>query len=129
MTLVNGVAETEAAPGSVTKVTTRYFGNEATGDLNGDGTPDVALLVSQTTGGTGTFYYAVVAVKTPNGFVGTNAILLGDRVAPQSTEVRSGTVIVNYADRRPGEPMTERPSVGVSKYLKIENGTLVPATP
>lgn len=127
--LANGVSEVEAAPGSASKIATRYFGNEATGDLNGDGTPDVAFLLTQNSGGSGTFYYAVVAVKTNGGYRGTNAVLLGDRVAPQTTEIRSGRLIVNYAERKPGEPMTASPSVGVSKYLKIVNDRLIAESP
>jgi len=103
--------------------TTQFFGNEARGDLNGDGAPDVAFLLTQQPGGSGTFYYVAVALAHADGtFTGTNAVLLGDRIAPQSTEIRDGQLIVNYADRNPGEPMTTQPSVGVSKYLHI-NGT------
>jgi hypothetical protein len=125
VTLVNGLSEVEAAPGSASKVTTRVFGNEASGDLDGDGMADVALLVTQNSGGSGTFYYAVVARRTPAGFAGTNGVFLGDRIAPQTTQVENGIVIVNYAERRPGEPFTTQPSVGVSKYLKVESGRLV----
>jgi hypothetical protein len=125
VTLTNGLSEVEAAPGSASKVTTRYFGNEATGDLNGDGTADVGFVLTQTSGGSGTFYYAVVALKTSAGYVGTNAVLLGDRIAPQTTEVRDGQLIVNYADRKQGEPFTTPPSVGVSKFLKVVEGKLV----
>lgn len=122
--LVGGAAETEAAPGSATKVVTRYFGNESTGDLNADGTPDVAFLISQSRGGSGTFFYVVAALKTSNGYTGTNAVLLGDRIAPQTTRIGGGELIVNYADRKPGEPMTTAPSVGVSKFLKVVTGRL-----
>jgi hypothetical protein len=124
VTLVNGVSEVATVPGSTSKITTTYFGNDATGDLNGDGMPDVAFILTQNGGGSGTFYYAVVALKTANGYQGTNAILLGDRIAPQTTEIRNGQSIVNYADRKAGEPMTAQPSVGVSKYLKIEGNNL-----
>jgi hypothetical protein len=127
VTLVDGRAESAAAPGSASKVVTQYFGNEATGDLNGDGTPDTAFLVTQSGGGSGTFYYVVVALKTAGGYQGTNAVLLGDRIAPQTTEIRNGQLIVNYADRAAGEPMTAQPSVGVSKYLKVQGTTLVEA--
>jgi hypothetical protein len=120
VTLRNGVAEMELAPGSASKLVTRYFGNEAFGDLNGDGVDDVAFLLTQTAGGTGTFYYAVVALKTAGGYHGTNGIFLGDRVAPQTTELRNGQIIVNYAERKPDDPMAARPSVGVSKYLHLE---------
>jgi hypothetical protein len=125
VTLVGGLSDVPAAPGSASRVVTRYFGNEATGDFNGDGQPDVGFVLTQSPGGSGTFYYAAVALRTPAGYVGTNAVLLGDRIAPQTTEARDGTLIVNYADRRPGEPMTARPSVGVSKYLKVVGGRLV----
>ncbi|MFA7248502.1 MAG: hypothetical protein WC273_02610 [Dehalococcoidia bacterium] len=131
VTLVNGLSEVAAAPGSASMVTTRYFGSEATGDLNGDGTPDVAFLLTQSTGGSGTFFYVVAAIKTAGGYVGTNGVLLGDRVAPQPTTIEGAVVTVNYAERRSGEPMTTPPSMGVSKYLQMENGRLVevPASP
>ena len=125
VTLVNGKAEVEAAPGSASKITTTYFGNEAVGDLNGDGTPDTAFLLTQSTGGSGTFYYVAVALKTSKGYQGTNAVLLGDRIAPQTTQIKDGQLIVNYADRAAGEPMTASPSVGVSKYLKVSGNQLI----
>jgi hypothetical protein len=125
VTLVNGASEAAVAPGSASKVVTRYFGNEATGDLNGDGTPDIAFLLTQSRGGSGTFYYVVVALKTVNGYAGTNAVLLGDRIAPQSTLINGSDLIVNFADRKSGEPMTASPSVGVSKTLKVVSGKLV----
>lgn len=129
VTLKSGSSQVESAPGSASVTTTLYFGNEVMADLNGDGMEDVALLLTQDTGGSGVFYYAVAALKTENGYTGTNGILLGDRIAPQTTEYRDGQIIVNYADRKPGEPMTVDPSVGVSKYLKLENGALVEVAP
>jgi len=108
--------------------TTRYFGNEIIGDLNGDGVGDVAFLLTQNSGGSGTFYYVAVALKTVEGYQGTNAVFLGDRIAPQTTEIHNEEVIVNYADRKPDEPMTANPSVGVSKYFKVANSRLVEIT-
>lgn len=125
VTLKDGLSEVEAAPGSASKITTKYFGNDATGDLNGDGQLDVAFVLTQSPGGSGTFYFVVAALKTPAGYVGTPAVLLGDRIAPQSTSYKDGAVTVNYADRKPGEPMTAQPSVGVSKTFKVIDGKLV----
>jgi hypothetical protein len=122
--LSHGTSQVPAAPGSASMIVTNYFGNEAVGDLNGDGIPDVAFLLTQTGGGSGTFYYVVAALKTPGGYQGTNAIFLGDRIAPQTTQIQNGEVIVNYADRASGEPMSAQPSHGVSKYLRVENGVL-----
>jgi hypothetical protein len=121
VTLVNGVSAVPAAPGSASEITTRYFGNTALGDLNGDGLEDTAFLVTQDTGGTGLFYYAVVALKTTNGYQTTNALLIGDRIAPQSSYIPplSGTLQINYAERKPGEPMTAKPSVGATLFAKV----------
>lgn len=105
--------------------TTAYFGNAAMGDVNGDGVIDTALLFTQQPGGSGTFYYVAVALHAGNGWVGTNAVLLGDRIAPQTTQIRNGTILVNYAVRRPGEPFTTPPSVGTTMRLHIVDGTLV----
>ena len=123
--LINGVAETQADSGSTTKTTTRYFGNVVAQDLDGDGREDMAFLVTQETGGTGTFFYVVGALNTEAGYVGTHAVFLGDRIAPQTTAKASGTmIVVNYAERLPGEPMTARPSVGKSMWLKLNPKTL-----
>jgi hypothetical protein len=123
--LVNGRSETEAAPGSASKIITAYFGNEAVGDLNGDGVPDIAFLLTQTTGGTGTFFYVVAAIKTAGGYKGTNAIFIGDRIAPQATEIKDGIIIANFADRRQNEPAVVKPSIAMSKHLKVEGTSLV----
>ena len=123
VTLVDGVSETPAAAGSAARIVTRYFGSEATGDLDGDGRADAAFLLTQSRGGSGTFFYVVVALARDGGYEGTNAVLLGDRVAPQSVWVSDGALVVTYAERAPG--MTARPSVGVSKTLRVSGGALV----
>lgn len=119
VTLVDGVSEVEAAPGSATKTTTRYFGNEARGDLNGDGQEDLAYLITYDGGGSGLFYLVVAAIKNTEGYKITSPFLIGDRIAPQTTEIASQELRVNYAERKPGEPMTAQPSVGVTMRLKI----------
>lgn len=123
--LQDGYAEEEIAPLSLVKAITRYFGNTAQGDFNADGLTDVAFILTQDPGGSGTFFYAAVALNGKDKCLGTNTILLGDRIAPQTTEFRDGEIIINYADRNPGEPMTAQPSLGVSKYLQVSGGNLV----
>ncbi len=104
---------------------TQYFGNEVRKDLNGDGREDIIFLLTQNSGGSGTFFYVVAALNEGNGYVGTNAVFLGDRIAPQTTESGAGdSIIVNFADRKLDEPMTARPSVGKSMWLKIKDNTL-----
>lgn len=128
--LEGGVAETEAASGSASRVVTRYFGNELKTDINGDGREDVVFLLTQEVGGSGIFFYAVAALNTEQGYVGSDGYLLGDRVAPQTTEVSPNprhryVVVVNYADRALGEPMSNSPSVGKSVYLKLDTASMM----
>ncbi len=123
--LLNGVSEVESAPGSASKTITRYFGNELKTDLNNDGRDDVVFLLTQETGGTGTFFYAVAALNTEDGYLGSDGFLLGDRVAPQSTELsRNGrhknVVVINYADRAQNDSMDVTPSLNKSVYLKLD---------
>lgn len=121
--LTNGYSESET-PGSGSKIITRYFGNELVTDLDGDGDNDVAFILTQETGGTGTFYYAVAALSTEDGYVGSDGYLLGDRIAPQMTNVSPNprhkyVVVFNYVDRAQDEPMGAQPSVGKSVFLKL----------
>jgi heat shock protein HslJ len=119
--LTDGVAEVPAAPGSASTITTRYFGNGVTRDLNGDGREDVAFILTQDGGGTGVFYYVVAALNTERGYVGSEGLLLGDRIAPQTMEIGPGkSIIVNYADRAPGEDFAAQPSVGKSMRLILD---------
>jgi hypothetical protein len=127
ITLVNGRHEETSAPGEEVqwKTVTQYFGNDAKGDLNGDNVPDIAFILTQNGGGTGTFFYVVTAIQNPAGrFIGTNGVLIGDRIAPQTTEIRNGELIVNYADRRPDEPFSAQPTIGVSLRLKVDGQEL-----
>ncbi len=127
--LINGEA-VEQIEDSQARAVTKIFGSPVVGDLDGDGNTDMALILVRETGGSGTFYYLVVALQNADKTAqGTNAILLGDRIAPQGMEIRGDVVLVNYADRKPDEPMTTRPSVGVSLYAGIEGDQLVPVRP
>ena len=120
VTLVDGVSSVPVE-NSAAKTTTRYLGNEATGDLNGDGQEDRAFWITQDAAGTGTFYYVVVALKNGQGYTTTNAFRVGDRIAPQSMQIRSEAreLHVNFADRKRGEPMTTPPSEPSVLLLKV----------
>ena len=116
-------------PGSASKIVTRYFGNELRTDLDGDGDEDVAFVITQETGGSGTFYYAVAALTTDDGCLGSDGYLLGDRIALQSTDLspnsrHKNVVVFNYGDRAAGESVSAQPTVGNSVYLKLVPETM-----
>jgi hypothetical protein len=125
VTLVDGKAESQIKEGYAAKVTTRIFEASTQGDLNGDGLDDAAVVLTQDSGGSGIFYYIAVAIKNTQGYAGSNAILLGDRIAPQNNQIKNNILTVNYADRKPGEDFSTKPSVGKSLYLEYFNNRLI----
>ncbi|MFH2218547.1 MAG: Gmad2 immunoglobulin-like domain-containing protein [Pseudomonadota bacterium] len=127
--LIDGFREVQAAPGSATKIITAVFGSPVYGDIDGDGDPDAAMFLTHDPGGSGTFYYVAVALNVNGDYHGTNAVLLGDRVAPQTVGIRNGVVVADYADRGPGEPMAASPSAAKSMYLILESGQLTETKP
>jgi len=110
---------------SSSPIITNYFGQETFGDFNNDGFSDQALLLTQDSGGSGTFFYVVVALNSDQGCQGTNAVFLGDRIAPQNLNFTNGQIVVNYADRNLGEAMTIAPSLGVSRYFQLDGESLM----
>lgn len=123
--LVHGKAEQAIAPGSASTLETAIFGEPVIGDMDGDGQKDAVFFVSQETGGTGIFFYVVAALNRGGTYLPTNAVFLGDRIAPQNIRVVNGVAEVNYAVRKDSDPMTADPSIGVTKYLQMKSGALV----
>ncbi len=140
VTLKDGVSIIDAAPGSISKITTRVFGNEVRQDLDGDGRDDVAFILTQDGGGSGTFYYFVARLNKVGVRLGSDGVLLGDRIAPQSTvmlnqiqpdaksvnglPLNPNIIVVNYADRKPGEGFATPPSEGKSLWLLLDPKTM-----
>jgi hypothetical protein len=124
-TLVNGKYEKEiaGAVSSTTKEVVFIFGQPVYGDLNSDGVKDAAMLITQNSGGSGTFFYVVEAINCNGTFKGTNAMFLGDRIAPQNLKIENGRALVNFAERKPAEPFTAPPSIGKSVYVQYDSKT------
>lgn len=122
-TLTEGMEAQELTPGSVTKNILSIFGEPVYGDLNKDGKDDAAVLLVNHSGGSGTFYYAVLAIATGTKYVTTNTLLLGDRIAPQTVEIHDGRAVFNYAERRTDESMTVQPSIGKSLFIHYDANT------
>ena len=125
VTLTNGISNEAVAPGSATRIVTKYFGNDLRTDLNNDGREDVVFLLTQDPGGSGTFYYVVAALNTDNGYRGSAGYLLGDRIAPQSIDMsqnpnHKNVIVVNYFDHATDAPMAEKPKLAKSVWLKLD---------
>jgi len=51
------------------------------------------VLLLQDSGGSGSFSYIAAGLKTKQGYRGTNAILIGDRIASRKTTLSDVTVV------------------------------------
>lgn len=129
VTLHEGSGTETVAGSEATAVVTKVFSVAALGDLNGDGMNDAAVILTRDAGGSGTFFYVAAALTDGTTVTGTNAVLAGDRIAPQSTNIQDGVIVFNFAERGPGEPMTTPPSMGRSLLLKLTDGQLAETTP
>ncbi|MDD3263257.1 MAG: META domain-containing protein [Candidatus Absconditabacteria bacterium] len=124
ITLKNGLSEI-AIPDSSAKIITKFWGNQIEHDLDDDGTLDNIFIITQETGGTGIFYYVVAKLNTKEGSKGSDAVFLGDRIAPQTISIdenkdRKNVIVVNYADRKENESFAISPSIGKSIWLKLD---------
>jgi len=121
--LTNGSATLPSAPDATSMTTLSVFGQPVYGDLDGDGDTDAAVLLTLDGGGSGTFFYGVLALNTDGTYTSTNALFLGDRIAPQNVLIDEGRALYNYAERKIGEPMTTSPSMGKSLWINLDTQT------
>lgn len=142
ITLINGKSIIPVSDTSSSTIITEYFGNEIKQDFDMDGRMDTGFILTQRTGGSGLFYYFVAELNTASGNVGSHGYFIGDRIAPQSTEIFErlidtsdvgevdrvsrvgGGVTVNFSDRNPGESFTVLPSFAKSLHLVFDAQTL-----
>ncbi|MFZ3020314.1 MAG: hypothetical protein WA051_02240 [Minisyncoccia bacterium] len=124
VTLVNGKAEKEIAPNSASKQVVSVFGEPVYGDLDKDGDKDAVMYITENDGGSGTFFYVVVALLENGKYLGTNAMYLGDRIAPQNINIKDGVAVANFADRMASESFAIRPSIGKSVYVYIDKSKM-----
>ncbi len=127
ITLINGKSE-EQIPNSSIIVKTSNWNTPVEGsltDFTGEN-KDASFILVQNSGGSGTFYYVVASLAANDGYIGTNGVLLGDRISPQNMNITPEKIIVvNYADRAEGTSMAEDPSEGKTKYLKVQGTELI----
>lgn len=119
ITLSGGKSENEETGEEISLLEERAFG-----DINSDKKNDAVVFLARSGGGSGVFIYAAAYVSGPVNYKGSNAVFLGDRIAPQTISVNNGTVTVYYLDRGEDEPFASEPTVPTSKQFIYQNGAL-----
>jgi heat shock protein HslJ/LysM repeat protein len=94
------------------------------GDLNGDGQADAAVLLAESSGGSGTFIYLAAMVVQDGGPQNVATTLLGDRVQVQSLTIEAGQIVVKELTFGPDDPMC-CPSQEAVKTFELQGDQLV----
>jgi hypothetical protein len=93
----------------------------ATGDLNGDGVNDAAILLAESGGGSGVFE-SVVAVLDKGGTPSqAGQVQLGDRVRINSLAIDSSTVKLDALVQGPNDPMCCPSQPETQSFRLVEN--------
>ncbi len=96
----------------------------ASGDMDGDGAPDIATVLSEA-GSRGENFVSVVVFKNDNGSPRyVDAFFLGDRDNVQSLEIKDGVLSVKFLSHKANDDLAE-PTEENTLDLKLENDSLV----
>jgi len=124
VTLAQGIYRAPAAPGSAAELVVRLTDRQTFGQLEGKDAGAVVLVTQ--TGGTGTFYDLALLNQEPNGWVNSDVVLLGDRVAIHELAIRDNQVVVDMTTQSPQDPMC-CPKLRVQRRFAVHDGQLVAA--
>ncbi|MBI5303424.1 MAG: PD40 domain-containing protein [Chloroflexi bacterium] len=125
--LVDGAYEEKQAKTNA-KTTMKMLDVFATGDLNGDGVPDAAVVIATNTGGTGVFHdlYAVVNERgTPKPVA---SFALGDRVQLKAAAIQGSEVALDLIVHGPKDPLC-CPTLAATRSYRLQGDQIISTTP
>jgi hypothetical protein len=118
VTLTDGNYRYESSPNLLDVILLDAY---ATGDLNGDGVPDAAVILGENGGGSGTFE-SVIVVYNENGTpVQGAAAQLGDRVRVNSIVIQNGEIVLDMFVHGPNDGLCCPSFPNVQTYRMIGN--------
>ena len=92
----------------------------AKADFNGDGKSEGVVVLSEDTGGSGTFKVLCLLMNDGSSLVNTSRIYLGDRIKLTGLVVEEKEILVSYLDRKPDEALSAHPSVEMVVRHRVE---------
>lgn len=126
VTVKNGEASTPIVPGSAENLETMIPKDfVAIGDLNRDNKNDSAIILAQSSGGSGLFYYLTSILNEAGVIKNSNSLFIGDRILIEKLSVINNTIEIEYLDREEKDSMADDPTVKVRRVYKISSGELV----
>jgi heat shock protein HslJ len=96
----------------------------AFGDLNGDGVDDAAVILIESSGGSGSFIYLAAVINEGGAPVNVATHLVGDREQVQAISIEDGEITLNMVTHGPDDPMC-CPTQEVTKRYRLQGDQLV----
>ena len=126
VTLADGYYEGEPFDeGGASRPTVTFVdGLVAYGDLNGDGMEDAAVLLAESSGGSGTFISVAAVVNQDGQPVNAGTAPVGDRPQLKSLAIQNGQIVMEIVTQGPDDPMC-CPTLKVRKTYSLQDGQLV----
>jgi len=102
--LTDGAFE-QGTPGGEDYISVQVTGLAASGDLDGDGSQETAVLVSENYGGTGVFVFLAVYSNTARTPAFLTSAIVDDRPQLNALSIENGEVFLDATIHGPDEPM------------------------
>lgn len=112
-------------PNAASGVLVQYL-DSASGDLNGDGLPDAAVLLVINTGGSGQFIHLAAVTNEGGTPVHKATTVLGDRVKVETLAVQDGQIVLKLVTHGPQDPLC-CPSQPAQAAYRLQGSELVAA--
>ncbi len=100
--------------------------HSATGDLNGDGLADAAIVATVDAGGTGRVQTLFVLLNTGHTLVNTDKKTLDDQAEVFALAIENGTIEVSYLDRNPQKTASVPPANPQRSVFRLRGVRLEP---
>lgn len=129
VTLTDGSFEGEPfVEGGASRPTVQLTDVVAMGDLNGDGIDDGAAILTESSGGSGTFYYLAALIDEAGEFTNVATTLLGDRTRIESMRIEEGTIVVELVTHGPDDALCCPTQEEIHTYELIDGALIDTAT-
>ena len=92
---------------------------KSSGDINGDGTDDTAVVLINDAGGSGTFYYIGI-LTSGNSPIVENTSFLGDRIEVKAINFVDGNFEVTYLDRDVETSFDQPPTIEIVGIAEMD---------
>lgn len=100
------------------------LGTYATGDLDGDGWSDAAVVLATSTGGSGVFGHLSAVLNRDGEPANVASLFLGDRLKVEQVAIEGGDILLALIVQGPSDPMC-CPSVPAERRYRLSGDELI----